>query len=145
MVSLVSVDGTVNVPHIEDNTLDLRVRRFTPLVQSNGKLWRLTGPVDPVRVAFTMVDKRDLVPVENFQPIRKVRTQHSCGYYGFFKPSQAEVLAQLPPDLDPEANAFYIITEVYATGEKAETDEDDIYLFRDGSGHIATTVFGRIG
>jgi hypothetical protein len=86
---------------------------------------------DPRDVAFDWDPKR-LHPV-TFEPLLAVYTDHLCGYYGFPKPSIAEVLAQLPDDLPEGANAFCI-------------DNDRWWgIYASGRGHRMITTFGRAG
>lgn len=140
-MSVVWIEGKAEVPPISDELLSERLKRFTVLVQKDGELFRRT-PCDPRNIAFTWEKPTEGGPVQ-FKEVTRTRTKHTCGYHAFFKPSLAEVLAQMPDDVG-DANAFFIITDTFATGDKDETDADDIQLFKDGSGHLATTVYGRI-
>lgn len=106
---------------IDDIVLAERLKRFTPLILTGGRLWRIED-VDPRRTAFTWnpkptteVEAREIVATPTF---------HSCGYAAFFKPSISEVLAQMPDE--PSVNAFYI-------------DTDTVKVTRCGGGHIAKT------
>ena len=137
-MSVVWIEGKAEVPPISDELLSERLKRFAVLVQKDGELFRRT-PCDPRNIAFTWEKPTEGGPVQ-FKEVTRTRTKHTCGYHAFFKPSLAEVLAQMPDDVG-DANAFFIITDTFATGE---TDADDIQLFKDGSGHLATTVYGRI-
>ncbi len=53
----------------------------------------------------------------NLKPLCDITTYHSFGYAGLFKPSVAEVLAQIPAEYLDEVVAFEIV-------EKPETAED---------------------
>ncbi|PZR63208.1 MAG: hypothetical protein DI537_51950, partial [Stutzerimonas stutzeri] len=67
---------------------------------------------------------KDLVEVgdeRNYHEVIRTATQHSCGYHAFFKPSIAEVLAQMPDD--PTITAFYL-------------DTDSVVVLYDGEGHL---------
>ena len=62
-------------------------------------------------------DKRDIVDLSKLETIDDFLCLHTCGYYGFFKPSIAEVLSQAPESVIEQANTFEII-------ESPETRED---------------------
>lgn len=116
--------------YISAELLAERIKRFTPLIFSDDKLHTFKIP-DLRRVAFTW-EPTELQPLS--QPVEEIMvspTHHSCGYYGFFKPSIAEVLAQVPENLDPRANAFYI-------------DTSSILIARCGGGQLARTHWVRI-
>jgi hypothetical protein len=55
------------------------------------------------------LDPKPAEEVKGLKPIRDIRTHHTYGYYGFFKPAIAEVLAQIPEDILEQVVAFEII------------------------------------
>ena len=82
-------------------------------------------PVDPRGVAFTWDPK----PTERTPPmieLDKIYTDHSYGYVGFFKPSIAEVLAQIPEQYINQAAAF----ETHYSGESGEYHSAQTILYR---------------
>lgn len=116
------------VPEITDERLAELDARFTPLVWRDGKLFKIERP-DLRRTAFTW-DPKTTEEVTDFQEVRQTTTDHYCGYHAFFKPSIAEVLAQVPDDLPEEANAYVL--------------QGDISVYPAGNGQSVTCVFGRI-
>ena len=62
-------------------------------------------------------DKTEQVDLSRLESIDEFPCLHTCGYYGLFKPSIAEVLAQMPENLIGTANTFEIV-------ESPETRED---------------------
>lgn len=116
------------VPEITDEVLAERMARFTPLVSQEGEARMIELP-DPRRTAFTWDPKIVGAPVD-FEELRTVETDHYCGYIAFFKPSIAEVLAQVPDDLPADCNAFLI--------------RGDVECYPEGNGHRARTIFGRV-
>ena len=131
-----SIKGKAFVPEISDERLHELLRRFTPLVLVDGKLHRIEQ-VDPRTIAFAW-DPVLLDEVVVTTEVSRIRTNHYCAYYGFFKPSIAEVLAQIPPQVEEKANAFYIVTDA------DDRSPDEIAIYENGSGHRATTVFVAI-
>ena len=121
--------GKCIIPVIDDAELKRLVSLFTPLFRRDDVVYRLEIP-DLRLVAFTW-DPKFLEPVD-FSPVTTLKTHHGCSYYGFFKPSIAEVLAQIPDDIPKGVNAFYIDMEA------------ELGIFHEGDGHLATTVFGII-
>lgn len=121
--------GDVDVPKISDEVLAERLKRFQPIVVKDGHTWAIETP-DLRHTAYTW-DPKLLHPV-SFAPLTGLWTDHNCGYHAFFKPSIAEVLAQIPEFLDERANAFCIAPEQL------------IGIYESGSGHRAVTVFGCV-
>lgn len=115
------------VPEISNERLDELLAKFSPLIIRNGKYFKI-AKCDPRRTAFTW-DPALLEEVA-FVPSLAVSTDHTCGYHAFFKPSLAEVLAQIPDVVPEEANAFCI-----------DLDQT-IGIYQSGTGHRATTQFG---
>lgn len=125
----------VRVPEITDARLTELLSRFTPLYRAaaHEPVQRIVT-VDPRKFAFTWADR---LPDEvEFEFVGHSSTDHLCGYHAFFKPSVAEVLAQLPEEFEPSrgsgVNAFYI-----------DMDEP-LGIYSSGSGHRAKTIWGII-
>lgn len=114
---------------ITDDVLAERLARFTPLVMKDGTASRFDLP-DLRRTAYTW-EPKNLQAVEIIEDIMTSPTHHGCGYYGFFKPSIAEVLAQVPADLPARANAFYL-------------DDSQILIARCGGGQLARAHWVKI-
>lgn len=124
------IKETYSARTISDERLAELMKRFTPLYRSKDELdfWKIELP-DLRKVAFTWAPK--LVEKVTFEPIRTEFTSHGCGYYGFFKPSIAEVLAHVEDDGEEWGNAFCIALE-------------SVEVFGCGEGHRAVTYFGNI-
>jgi hypothetical protein len=101
----------------------------------NGEL-RYIEPVDLFGVAYTW-DAKPAEPATGLAPVRDITTFHTWGYYGLFKPSIAEVLAQIPDDLIDRVVAFEIVgapgtrDDLFGTEEAARITNDGY--------HAATT------
>ena len=112
----------VSIPEISREELLARYNRIKPIVEIGGTKYflrnfteeELTGISylwDKVEDKRTPVDMSLYVP----KPNRDFECIHKYGYYGLFKPSIAEVLAQIP-ELDlPFIDAFEIIEEPRTT------------------------------
>lgn len=91
------------IPEVPEERIRELAERIKPVI--NG---RYIKPVDLFKVAYTW-DPKLAKRAVNLEPVRDITTYHTFGYYGFFKPSIAEVLAQIPADLLEKVVAFEII------------------------------------
>lgn len=73
--------------------------RVQPLVWVDGQLCTFDLP-DLVKMSFLWDPKNPQPYGHPLEAARTVQTLHTFGYCGLFKPSIAEVLCQLPDDLD---------------------------------------------
>lgn len=65
-------------------------------------------PVDLFGITFTWLPESDEKAV-GLKPLCVITTYHTYAYYGFFKPTIAEVLAQIPAEHLDKVVAFEII------------------------------------
>ncbi len=85
-----------SIPEISDEQVAELGRTIYPVVERDGKLYRIE-PVDPRKVAFTWLPTiTDEAP--RLEQVAVVSTLHEYAASVFFKPSIAEVLAQIPPE-----------------------------------------------
>ena len=91
---------------ISDEQLEKLVQHIKPVVQHNGKLFYIKD-VHPKKVAFTWSPKIT-EEAKGLEKLARIKTYHTYGYYGFFKPSIAEVLAQIPKRYIDLVKAFEI-------------------------------------
>lgn len=110
--------------------------RIVPVVQRDARLWYIK-PVDPHGQAFTW-DPKPSEPADNLSVVCRIYTLHRYGYYGFFKPSIAEVLAQIPTEVAQRVVAF----ETDGPDDADDLNEDLFAL--DAGFHVAeTTLYER--
>jgi hypothetical protein len=83
------VDCEFVLNEIDDTTLNKLLEKFTPLVYQGNELWTIEIP-DLRKTAFTWSPK-PLKQVK-FATLHTIKTNHDCGYYGFFKPSISQTL-----------------------------------------------------
>lgn len=96
------------IPTLTDARLAELVSRIKPVVEFKG-VKRYIEPVNPRNVAYTWDPKpADVAPA--FKEVAEIQTFHTYGYIGFFKPSIAEVLAQIPEQLLDRVIAFELKT-----------------------------------
>lgn len=96
------------IPPITDARLKELAKRIKPVVRtSKGELFYIK-PCDLRGAAFTWgpVHTRKATALVKHATIT---TLHTFGFYGFFKPSVAEVLAQIPEKLLENTIAFEVI------------------------------------
>lgn len=91
-----------------------RYSRIKPVVEKDGKLYWLRpfSRHELFDISYLWNDETDqpvqdgeIVPIQG----RDFRCLHKYGYYGLFKPSVAEVLTQIDPELANTVAAFEII------------------------------------
>jgi len=110
------------LPEISDEELLARYIKINPLVKEKALYYYLKKfNLDQMRNQSYLwdihEDKREQVDMTCAKTIAEFSCYHTYGYYGFFKPSIAEVLQQFPDDVLSEANAFYMF-------ESPETMDD---------------------
>jgi hypothetical protein len=106
-----------------------------PLVVRDGKLFD-TLPQDDLReTSYAWVEPLGS-EATGLLAAKTVVTLHTFGFYGFFKPSVAEVLAQAPDDWATYA-AFSV------AGPRTTDDMGRDQLAFDAGFHVAVTTFYR--
>lgn len=125
------------IPSIDDATLVTLAERIRPVVRRDGDLYYIK-PVDLRRIAFTW-DPKVTSQAVGLEPVISFKTLHRYAYHGFFKPSIAEVLAQIPADLlDDNVVAF----EVKGPKDADDLNKDSAAL--NAGFHVAmTTLYSR--
>jgi hypothetical protein len=105
--------------------------------EAGDRLYWITD-VNPKNVAFTW----EAIPIgvaAGLKELRCVTTYHTYSYYGFFKPSVYEVLAQIPGDIkdrvvafQTEANGERITDDVLTSDQKYHKGKTTFYALEDG-------------
>jgi hypothetical protein len=124
---------------LEDKDVEKLYKRIKPLVRfartlrgyvrhSEGDLYYIKE-VNPHNIAFTW-DPKAAKKATGLVPLEQIVTYHTWAYYGFFKPTIAEVLSQIPENCLESIVAF-------------ETDVDSVQLC--GDYHVASTTLYRKG
>jgi hypothetical protein len=111
------------IPDMPKAAISRLAKRIRSVAVRDGDLWEMAQP-DPFTTAFTW-DPDWQAPARNLVELVTVRTFHTFGAPSLFKPSKAEVIAQIPVGLIDQVVAF-------AT--------DDPQLVDGGRFHAATTV-----
>jgi hypothetical protein len=103
------------IPAMEQTELVKWYQRISPIVASEGKHYYLRQLSDKElsKVAYNWLNKKsdfgEEVDYEKLKPLLDVKMLHTYGWYGYFKPSVAEVIRQIPKDLLSQTVAFEII------------------------------------
>ncbi len=127
------------IPKISDTRLKQLAKKIRPVVQGPNRILHYIKPVNLKETAFTWGP--DLAEeATSLTLITTIRTFHTYGYYGFFKPSIAEVIAQIPTDLLDSVGAFE--THGPDMAEDFYQDEETKNAFDKGF-HTAKTVLYR--
>lgn len=101
---------TERIPDIEDDRLEELMDRIQPVVKRDGQRYFIEE-VDPRKTAFTW-DPTPTEEAEGLTRIGEITTFHRFSHKGFFKPSIAEVLAQIDERAEEkidEVQAFEIV------------------------------------
>lgn len=125
------LDGSPNVPKISDEKISEMLEKISPVVLHDNKLFKIKE-VHPRNVAFTW-DPQPTEEYPNLVEIGRIKTDHLCAYYGFIKPSIAEVLPQIPDESLDEICAFQTVTS-------SDKKDEQPGLYRSGEGHRLTTI-----
>jgi len=115
---------TKKIPSLSEKKLLERASRIKPVVRDKESL-HFIKPVDIQSVAFTWAPELT-EDAEMLHEFHRIKTYHSFGYGGLFKPSIEEVLAQLPDDIARQMVAF----ETFLMSQE----------ICDGSYHLAETI-----
>ncbi len=123
------------IPKIEDSEIE-GMSHIRPLVREGDEL-RTVVSHDPRGQSFAWATHMESVDEGSLRVIRRIVTYHSWAYYGFFKPSVAEVLAMIPPELRDEVTAFEV------DGPDTASDLGRHHAAMDAGYHVAvTTLYG---
>lgn len=107
-----------------------------PIMVFEGRLFFIEEPRSRDE-AFTW-DPKPTTQARDISPVIDITTYHTFGYYGFFKPTWAEVLAQIPRAFLPLVSAFEIID-----WPKNATDLNEKADALNQGYHVATTRLYR--
>lgn len=124
------------IPEISDERLAELVERIKPTCRFNDEL-RYIEPVDPRRVAY-MWSPKPAETADDLNPVADIRTYHSYGAPNVFKPSIAEVLAQIPDEHLSNVVAF----EIMNSPDDADDLNRELEALNAGY-HVATTRLYR--
>ncbi len=108
--------------HVPDDRLNELIKNIKPLIFKNDKIYSFIIP-DLRNVAYTWEPKGLKKVKKEYKVVAIGTTVHSCGYYGFFKPSIEEAFYHLPDEYE-NINAFYI-------------DTDSVEVINGGNNHSA--------
>ena len=119
-----------SIPVIGDAEIVRRLETVRPVVMHAGRLWWIEIP-DVRNTAFTWEPRRTAIAA-GLRYVGSVRTLHTYGAPVLFKPSIAEVLAQIPDR--PDIAAFLV------EGPEDVADLNREHAALDAGFHVATTL-----
>jgi len=120
------------IPEISEEKLYELGQRIKPLVSKGRNLFYIK-PCHPRDTAFSWAPKRTKVATD-LRKLTEITTYHTWGHYSLFKPSIAEVLAQIPEEYLDRCCAF--VTE---GPEIADDLHKHMDIFNEGY-HVAITT-----
>jgi hypothetical protein len=130
MVTLAAKE--IEIPKITDPRLNELAARIKPVVSFKG-VRHYIKPCHLRTQAYTW-DAKKAAKAPALVEIVDIRTYHTYGYHGFFKPSIAEVIAQIPADLIDQVTEFEIVER-----PKTVDDLNEERIALNKGFHVATT------
>jgi hypothetical protein len=128
------------VPEVPEERIRELAKRIRPVFNFGPGVFRgglrYIEPVDLFGIAYTW-DPEPAGKASGLVLLRDIRTYHSYGYYGLFKPNIAEVIAQVPEEDLEEAVAFEIIEHPELASDLSKDEESKEAL--DAGYHVAKT------
>ncbi len=143
MAQVARVEKKIWIPEVSNKRIQELAERIKPVIRfargAEGLFRSADGHpyniklVDLFDVAYTW-DPKPTDKVNGLRPICDIRTYHTYGYYGVFKPLIAEVLAQIPAEHVDSVVAFEIVD-----APETATDLDREQQALDAGYHVAMT------
>jgi len=121
------------IPEVPKERIQKLAERIKPVVQFAQKGRRYIKPVDLFDIAYTW-DPKSADEAMDLKPLCDITTYHTYGYQGLFKPSIAEVLAQIPAEHLDKVVAFEIVGS-----PKTADDLNREHEALNAGYHVATT------
>lgn len=128
--------GPYNIPEITPGREQELLGRLRPMILMDGVPHTIEIP-DLHTVPFTW-DPKVLERVEGLEAAPTIQTLHGYWYYGCFKPSIGEVLAQVPDDLPEGVIGFTV------SGPDTADDLDREKGALSAGFHVADTTFWKV-
>ena len=142
MTTIAKLKEKVWIPEVSKKEIRERFKKIKPVVRfakgirlfksSEGYPYFIKQ-VDLFRIAYTWDPKPKKV-AKNLKSLCDITTYHSWAYYGCFKPSIAEVLAQIPDEHLDKVVAFEIVANPETAADLCQEKEA-----LNAGYHVATT------
>ena len=97
----------IAIPEISDEALRQRADKIKALVHQDGALHFIQEP--NLRETAFMWDPILTDKAPKMREVARITTYHTFGHPALFKPSIAEVLAQIPEDVVDKVSAFKVL------------------------------------
>lgn len=125
-----------SIPDISDADLAEMATRFHPLVLVKERVYTIRVDPNLRGVAFAW-NAKTLRRLDHRKVVARFPTLHTYGFYGCFKPTIAEVLAQIPAEFRELPQAYFLVC-----GPETAEDLDANSAELDAGFHVAeTTLF----
>jgi len=128
-----SLSKKVYIPRVDDRIIEEMAKSIHPIITVDGKK-RMIKPVDLFGVSYIW-SPQPTFEISNLKELCRITTYHKWGHYVLFKPSVAEVLAQIPDEYLDAVVAF----EIVESPETADDLNKHMDVVNDGY-HVATTA-----
>ena len=124
----------VYIPKVSKEVLTERAKKVRAVVEF-GRKKHFIQEQNIFTTAYTWEPKK-AGKANGLVPLQDVKTYHTWTYYGFFKPTIAECLAQIPDEIFDQVVAF----EIIRGPESADDFNEDKEAFNAGH-HVAVTRY----
>ncbi len=121
------------IPEINKDYVREHATRIKPLLEQNQEVYHCKVKCDYFSESYPWVAKP--TGPANLKEIARIWTLHGYGYHGFFKPSIAEVIVQIPKELLLKTD-FYLVRGPDTVDDLNATSS---YVFQKGV-HVAQTI-----
>lgn len=127
-------DDIPDLPKIQESYVLEHANRIKPLLYRDGKVSYCKSNCNHFNQSFPW-DAKVTKPATDLVEVARIWTLHPWSYYGFFKPTVAEVIVQIPPDLLSKVDFFL----VRGPEEAIDLAAAKQYVF-DKDVHVAQTI-----
>ena len=122
-------DKEISIPILNKEEVERRASKIYTIIDG-----KIVDEPNYITTAYNWEPRFKGPCEENLEILKDISTLHSYGYYGLFKPSIAEVLAQIPDEIIDQVCAFEIID----SPKTADDLNKNIKILNAGF-HVATT------
>lgn len=135
------IPGTRKFTEEHKDHVEKWAKKIKPMVHEHDaggsmKVYHFTNKADHYTQSYPW-DAKNKKPAKDLEEVARIWTLHTWAYYGFFKPTLAEVLLQIPENLLEQVDYFVVI------GPETSSDLNKTMPYIDRGYHVAQTILYR--